>query len=297
MEGGRKPAKIQTAFAAMKLQFEKIEPEAGSSFKVMHNTEPETCRVYWHYHPEYEIVYLPDGNGQRRVGTNVSRYEVGELVFIGPNLPHLNFSYGKEGQFDEIVVQLRDDFMGDSFLQKPELATVRRLFERAHAGLTFGIGTRQRVGPLLAKLPEQVPFERLVTLLQILHYLANAPDAEALHTEGVRFDLNPKEQDRINRVYQYVEKHYAEPIDMRAVADLSSLTVPAFCRYFKRMTQSTFTDFVNEYRISQARRLLDSARTIADVSSAVGFNNLSHFNKTFLAVTGQTPGAYRKTII
>jgi len=278
----------------MKLQFEKIEPEAGSSFRVMHNTEPETCRVYWHYHPEYEIVYIPGGNGQRRVGTNVSRYELGELVFIGPNLPHLNFSYGIEGQFEEIVVQLRDDFMGDSFLQKPELTTVRRLFERAHTGLTFGIETKKSVGPLLAKLPEQTHFERLLTLLQILQYLANAPDVEALHADGVRFDLNPKEQERINRVCQYVEQHYTEPIDIRAVADLASLTIPAFCRYFKRMTQATFTDFVNEYRVNQARRLLHSARTVADVGSAVGFNNLSHFNKTFLAVTGQTPSAYRK---
>jgi AraC-like DNA-binding protein/quercetin dioxygenase-like cupin family protein len=281
----------------MKLQFEKIEPEAGSSFKVMHNTEPETCRVYWHYHPEYEIVYIPGGDGQRRVGTNVSRYEVGELVFIGPNLPHLNFSYGKEGQFEEIVVQMRDDFMGEPFLQKPELSSVRRLFERAHLGLVFGMETKKRVGMLLAELPRQSPFERLLTLLQILQYLANASDAQPLHADGVRFDLNPKEQVRINRVCQYVEQHYTEPLHMQTVADLAGLTVPAFCRYFKRMTQLTFTDFVNEYRVNQARRLLHSARTVADVGFAVGFTNLSHFNKTFRNLTGKTPSAYRKELV
>ncbi|MFD2936662.1 helix-turn-helix domain-containing protein [Spirosoma flavum] len=281
----------------MKLQFEKIEPEAGSSFRVIHGTEAETCRVYWHYHPEFEIVYIPFGNGQRRVGTNVSRYEEGELVFIGPNLPHLNFSYGKEGQYEEIVVQMRDDFMGESFLEKPELTAVRRLFERAHTGLTFGTATKQLVGPWLTKLPDQSPFERLLTLLQILQHLADTPDVEPLHADGVQFDLNPKEQERINRVCQYVEEHYAEPVDIHAVADLASLTVPAFCRYFKRMTQLTFTDFVNEYRVNQARRLLHSARTVADVGFAVGFNNLSHFNKTFRAVTGQTPSMYRKELI
>ena len=281
----------------MKLQFEKIEPGAGSSFRVVHHTEPETCRVYWHYHPEYEIVYIPFGNGQRRVGTNVSRYEAGELVFIGPNLPHLNFSYGIEGQSEEIVVQMRDDFMGEPFLQKPELTTIRRLFERAHTGLTFGVATKQRVGPWLVQLPDQPPFERFVTLLRVLQTLADAPDAEPLHADGIRFDLNPKEQERISRVCQYVEAHYAEPIDVRTVADLASLTVPAFCRYFKRMTQLTFTDFVNEYRVNQARRLLQSARTVADVGFAVGFNNLSHFNKTFRAVTGQTPSAYRRALV
>ncbi|QMW00801.1 AraC family transcriptional regulator [Spirosoma foliorum] len=281
----------------MKLQFEKIEPEAGSSFRVIHNTEAETCRVYWHYHPEYEIVYIPFGNGQRRVGTNVSAYEAGELVFIGPNLPHLNFSYGKEGQYEEIVVQMRDDFMGEPFLQKPELTTVKRLFERGHMGLTFGSVTKQQVGPWLEQLPNQPSFDRFLTLLRILHYLADAPDAEPLHANGVQFDLNPKEQERINRVCQYVEQHYAEPVDIHAVADLASLTVPAFCRYFKRMTHLTFTDFVNEYRVNQARRMLHSARTVADVGFAVGFNNLSYFNKTFRAVTGQTPSAYRKALV
>lgn len=280
----------------MKLQFEKIEPEAGSSFRVVHHTEPETCWVYWHYHPEYEIVYIPFGNGQRRVGTHVSSYEAGELVFIGPNVPHLNFSYGKEGQFEEVVVQMRDDFLGDAFLQKPELTSIRRLFERAHRGLTFGAETKRRVGPWLTQLPEQLSFERLVTLLQVLQQLANAPDVEPLHADGIRFDLNPKEQQRINRVCQYVEQQYTEPLDIHAVADLVSLTVPAFCRYFKRMTHMTFTDFVNEYRVNQARLLLHSARTVADIGFAVGFNNLSHFNKTFRSVTGRTPSAYRKEL-
>ncbi|WP_077920324.1 AraC family transcriptional regulator [Spirosoma sp. 209] len=280
----------------MKLQFEKIEPEAGSSFRVIHSTEAEPCWVYWHYHPEYEIVYIPVGSGQRRIGTSHSRYEAGELVFIGPNLPHLNFSYGTEGQYEEIVVQMREDFMGEHFLQKPELAQVRRLFERSHSGLLFGDETRQRVGPLLTQLPQQPPFERMLSLLRVLHYLADATDVEPLHADGVRFDLNPKEKERINRVCQYVEQHYAEDLDIRAVADLASLTVPAFCRYFKRMTHQTFTDFLNEYRISQARRLLHSARTVADIGLSVGFNNLSHFNKTFRSVTGQTPSAYRRAL-
>ncbi|CAN5565520.1 AraC family transcriptional regulator [soil metagenome] len=281
----------------MKLQFEKIEPEAGSSFRVIHHTEVDACGVYWHYHPEYEIVYIPIGEGQRRIGTNVSRYEAGELIFVGPNLPHLNYSYGKQGDHEEIVVQMREDFMGEAFLQTPELKTVRRLFDRAHTGLIFGPDAKQQVGPLLAKMAAQTPFERFLMLLRVLQLLAETFDVQPLHADGVRFDLNPKEQERINRVCQYVEQHYAKPVDIHAVADLASLTVPAFCRYFKRMTHQTYTDFVNEYRVNQARRMLHSARTIADVGFAVGFNNLSHFNKTFRAVTGQTPSTYRKALV
>ena len=281
----------------MRLQFEKIEPETGSSFKVIHHTEPNSCWVFWHYHPEYEIVYIPFGSGKRHIGQHVSRYENGQLLFIGPNIPHLNLSHGVEHQFEEVVVQMREDFLGNDFLQKPELLAVRRLFDRAKLGLSFGNDSKQKIGKWLMQMPEQDPFDRMMTLLRIFQYLANANDVERLHADGVRFDLNPREQERIASVYQFVEKHFALPIDVADVADVVNLTVPAFCRYFRRMTHMTFTEFVNEYRVNQAQRLLHSSRTVADVGFAVGFNNLSHFNKTFKAVTGQTPSAYRDEIV
>lgn len=281
----------------MRLQFEKIEPEAGSSFRFIHHTEPHSCRVFWHYHPEYEIVFIPNGRGKRHIGQHISHYTDGQLVFIGPGVPHLNFSYGAEDQIEEWIVQLRDDFLGPAFLQKPELAAVRRLFERAKQGLSFGAATKQTVGAQLCRLPDQPPFQRMLTLLQICHELALADDAELLHADGTQFDINPREQERVNRIYQFVETHYRQPIDMQQVADLSNLTVPAFCRYFKRMTHLTFTDFVNEFRVNQACRLLNSSRTVADIGFDVGFNNLSHFNKTFKAITGQTPSAYRQGVV
>ncbi|RYF78536.1 MAG: AraC family transcriptional regulator [Cytophagaceae bacterium] len=278
----------------MRLQFEKIEPEPDSSFKVVHLTSPQTCWVYWHYHPEYEIVYIPEGNGRRHVGQHVSNYEDGELIFIGPNIPHLNFSYDKEGDYEEVVVQLRDDFMGGEFLQKPEMEAVKRLFNRASQGLVFGTATKQIVGPLLVQLANQTGFERLLSLLTVFQKLGQAADVEPLQADGIQFTVDPKEEQRINRIYTYVAEHHAEPIDLRTVSDLANLTVPAFCRYFKRMTHLTFSDFVNEYRINQARRLLHTDQTVAAIGADVGYTNLSHFNKTFKSITGQTPTAYRR---
>jgi AraC-like DNA-binding protein len=280
----------------MRLQFEKIEPLPDSSFRVVHLTEAQTCWVYWHYHPEYEIVYIPEGNGRRHVGQHVSTYDGGELVFIGPNVPHLNFSYGITGPHEEVIVQLRDDFLGSDFLQKPELEAVRRLFERAGQGMAFGVDTKQRVGPLLRQLPIQTGLERLLTLLAVFQELSRATDLQILQADGIRLQADPKEEQRINRIYRYVADHHAETIDLRTVADLANLTVPAFCRYFKRMTHLTFSGFVNEYRVSQARQLLHSNRPIATISAEVGYTNLSHFNKTFKALTGKTPGTYRREL-
>jgi len=278
--------------------FEKIEPAFGTSFRVLHATEPDSCRVYWHYHPEYEIVYIPRGRGKRHIGHHVSEYSAGELIFMGPNLPHLNFSHGVIGEFEEVVVQLRDDFMGRDFLNRPELAAIRRLFERARYGISFEGEIKREVGPMVAALVGQEPFERLLTLLTICQRLATSTEYTILNADGLHLDLNGREQQRINRIYEYVDQHYTEPIDIRDVAALASMTVPAFCRYFKKMTQTTFTDFVNEFRITQARKLLaDTDRTIAQIGYESGFNNLSHFNKVFRQRLAQTPGEYRRAAV
>lgn len=278
----------------MKPTFEKIEPGFGSSFRVLHHTEPDTCWMYWHYHPEYEIVYVPRGQGKRHVGHHVSAYDDGDLVFMGPNLPHLNFSHGVVGDFEEIVVQMQEDFLGPGFLQRPEMENVRRLFERAKQGISFGGETKRRIGTELEKLVSQPPFERLLTLLSVFQQLASSADATALNADTYSLDPNGRDQERINRIYGYVDRHFADAIDVQEVASLAGLTVPAFSRYFRKMTQMTFTDFVNEFRITQARKLLMTDRPIAAVADESGFNNLSHFNKVFRQRTGQTPGAYRR---
>ncbi|WP_128546902.1 helix-turn-helix transcriptional regulator [Larkinella soli] len=280
----------------MKLQFEKIEPEFGSSFRLIHHTEPDSCWVYWHYHPEYEIVFVPYGNGKRHVGHHISTYENGDLVFMGPNLPHLNFSHGITGAFEEIVVQLKEDFLGKDFLLKPEMAAIRRLFDRSHQGISFFGETKRRAGEKLAALPGLSPFERLMTLLDLFQQLAVSNEYVILNAQGFSLDLNGREQDRINRIYGFVETHFSQPIAMQEVASLAGMTVPAFCRYFRKMTQMTFTDFVNEFRITQARKLLAGDRSVTEVCFESGFNNLSHFNKVFKHRTGQTPGDYRKAL-
>ncbi|HAK80844.1 MAG TPA: AraC family transcriptional regulator, partial [Runella sp.] len=115
-----------------------------------------------------------------------------------------------------------------------------------------------------------------------------------LKINGISYEHSHREEARIRQIYGYVEQHYQREIDVQTVADLANLTVPSFCRYFKKITQMTFTDFVNEYRIKQASKLLVQNHSVTDVCYSSGFNNLSHFTKTFKAVTGKTPREYKK---
>ena len=276
----------------MKVEYEKISPDTGSSFRLIH-WKSENDRYFWHYHPEYEIVFVRKGSGKLHIGEHLKNYEEGELVFIGPDLPHTGFGYGVIGEHEEIVVQLRKDFLGEEFMQKPELQHIRKLFERAKQGLSFQGKSRKIVAAKLQKMLTFSHFERLVELLNIFDILATTTEFSVLNAADKRFDFNHKDEDRINKVYEYVEQNYQKNIDIQAVADLANLTVPSFCRYFKKISHTTYTDFVNEYRINQACRLLFENKPIADICFEVGFNNISHFNKTFKQLKGVSPREYK----
>lgn len=276
----------------MKVEYEKISPDTGSSFRLIH-WKSENDRYFWHYHPEYEIVFVRKGSGKLHIGEHLKNYEEGELVFIGPDLPHTGFGYGVIGEHEEIVVQLRKDFLGEEFMQKPELQHIRKLFERAKQGLSFQGKSRKIVAAKLQKMLTFSNFERLVELLKIFEILATTTEFSVLNAADKRFDFNHKDEDRINKVYEYVEKNYQKNVDIRAVADLANLTIPSFCRYFKKISHITYTDFVNEYRINQACRLLFENKPIADICFEVGFNNISHFNKTFKQLKGLSPREYK----
>ena len=139
------------------------------------------------------------------------------------------------------------------------------------------------------------PFERLIGLLKILQQLAISKEYHLLNVEQFALEVNSQHFDRMQVVYQYVGQHFQEEISLNQIADKVSMTVPAFCRFFKKITGKTFTQFTNEMRIDHARRLLmDQHLSIAAVSYESGFNNLSHFNKQFRQIVGVSPSEFRK---
>ncbi|GAB4042744.1 AraC family transcriptional regulator [Spirosoma litoris] len=277
----------------MKIALEQISPDADSSFHILET--PRLNDVFlWHYHPEYEIVYITGANGTRHVGDHISRYEGSDLVFIGPNIPHLNFDYGVTTEHRKVVVQLKESFLGDLFGQAPEFAAIARLFELARAGISFHGETKRLVGEQLESLPNRPPFERLMALLLIFQQLATSQEAVSLHGKPITNAYNLSEQQRLKRLYQFIEDNYQRKFELAEVASLTNLTTAAFCRYVKRMTRLTFTQFLNQYRINQAQKLLLLDHNVTEACFASGFESLSYFNKIFRRVTGENPLQFKK---
>lgn len=275
-----------------KLQLEQVQPDMGSSFTILN---PHLSNTFlWHLHPEYEIVYVESAGGPRHVGNHISRYEGADLVFIGPNIPHLNFDYGVHTTCRQVVVQMRENFLGEPFFNNPEMAAIKQLFKRACYGIAFYGDTKLKAAAALKQLQSLNRFDQLLSLLSIFQLLATSTEAQLLNPIPAANKAFEKQQKRMDFIYKYVEQHYHQKIDVNHIALQTNLTTAAFCRYFKKQTKLTFTDFVNQYRIGEAKNLLLQHKTITQACYATGFEQLSYFNKTFKKLTGENPSAFRK---
>jgi len=276
----------------MKAKLEAISSDTDSSFRIL--LTPKLNEIfYWHFHPEYEIVYVEAPVGFRHIGDHISKYEHSDLALIGSNIPHLNFDYGVKSIAETIVVQMRDDFLGKDFFSLPELASIKNLFEKAESGLAFYGETKKIAGEKLKQLISLSHFSQLLCLLEVLQLLAQSSEVIMLHAKPIANASVLKEQQRLHKVYHFIETNYLDNIDVNEVAKSCNLTTAAFCRYFKKSTHYTFTDFLNRFRINQSKKILMQNKTVTEACFESGFENMSHFNKTFKKFTGENPSAFR----
>ncbi|MEM9917227.1 MAG: AraC family transcriptional regulator [Bacteroidota bacterium] len=275
---------------------EKIDADFGSSLRVRRfQLAGPQCPSYWHYHPEYELVYINRGTATRHIGNHVTRFENGDLIMVGSNLPHRGFTEDMVEEHIEILIQWHPDFLGATFFDIPEMAKIRQLLQRSQLGISFGGQTRERVGTEMIALSTMKAEQRLSVFLGILTTLANSKEYDILNASGVGLKLRESDHGRIRKIYDYVEKNYQDKLSLEEAVRLANMTKPAFCRHFKRVTGHTFMAFVNKYRIAQASRLLsNTGLSISEICFHCGFINLSTFNKQFKAITGKTPLRYRK---
>lgn len=277
----------------MKLSLENIKPDEGSSFKIL--LTPNLNEIYyWHFHPEIELVYVEAEKGIRHIGDHISTYEGSDLALIGSYIPHLNFDYGVKTTVETVVVQFRQHFYEDPFYKQPEMQQIFNLMELAKTGIAFFGETKNKAGALLKKLNGLRSFEQLLLLIQVFQILAESKEYTLLHTRPIASHAVIKEQERMHVIYKYVEAHFQKPIKILNIASEVNLTEAAFCRYFKKATKLTYTEFVNQYRINHAKKLLMQQVNVTEACYDTGFESLSYFNKIFKKITGENPSVFRK---
>jgi AraC-like DNA-binding protein len=274
------------------IKLERIDFEPGKSFKLFSPRLRNT--FFWHYHPELELVYVEADAGIRHVGTHISTYTQSDLVFIGGNLPHLNFDYRLRSDYSQIVVQLRPDFMGTAIGLVPEFSPIHKLFKSAGYGIAFHGETKLSVAKMLKQLNSLSSLGQLLQLITIFQLLTDSNERTILNNDLTSQNFMLKDKIRMGAIYEYIDAEYYRNPDVNVVAKKVNLTTPAFCRYFKRQTNMTFTEFVNQYRIERAKNLLMQNNNVSETCYAVGLDSLSYFNKLFKEIAGENPSDFRR---
>lgn len=285
----------------MRARLEDLRWNEETSFLVRSFDLPR-FDVPWHFHPELELTLILEGEGDRCIGDRLERFEGGDLVLLGPNLPHYWRSSmsqaAPEGRARAVVVHLREDSLGAGFLDLPEAREWKHLFAVASRGLAFGQEVAAVLAPQLVALAslEQAGGHRLISLLQILDVLVKAlPKAQVMAGNLLPPSRDELATGRMRRVYDHLYEHLTEPVSLAQVALVAGMSEAAFSRYCHRVTGRTFTRLVNDLRVARAcQALIETGETVSEVAFQAGFQSLSNFNRVFVELKKMTPSDYRQ---
>ena len=256
----------------------------------------------WHYHAQYELLFISLSIGIRFVGDSVSQFFPGDLVLVGPYLPHLwrnDPSYYKEDDTNKvktIVIKFTKDFLGEETFNNPEFADILNLFEDSKYGVSFSSDVSTRFHEVLVNMIDLPPAMQSIKLLEILYNLAVSENKKVLSSSDMR-QYTTDNSDRLDSVLKYISDNYSNSISLDDVSEVACMTTNSFCRFFKKMTNKSYTEFLNEVRIRNASRLLAQEEIpISEICYSVGYNSITNFNRQFKKIMGDTPKDYRQKV-
>ena len=278
----------------MKPFLEKVQPADGASWAWLDRRLDDGIPFQWHHHPEFELTLTLNSRGQRFIGDHIGEYGDGDLVLIGPNLPHTWVSRERieEGPHVAQVMWFHPAWAAALGGTLVELKPVTELLGRARTGLGFSQAAATAARSRIAALFERPSEDRALPLLDLLRLLATDHDAVPLATTPAT--VAGTDRTRIDRVLDHIHLNYAAGISVPDLADIAALSPSGLHRLFVKHTRQTLTAYVTALRVGEACALLSgTARPIAHIASDIGYDSLANFNRQFKAAKGMTPRAYR----
>lgn len=281
----------------MEFIYEKIfVPHKRSFITRRLKMDPDSDKI--HSHNNFELNLITSGAGRRIVGNHISSYSKGDLVLLGPNISHcweiLETEQNSEPEC--IVTHFYENIISSDFLKIPELEAVVNLLKDAKNGIWFKGPKAAKVASILKRMEELKGLELYIQLLKVFNHLLQIEDKEYLTLPSSLPNAYDKDQDQINKVYEYVFHNMQEGIKLKEAASIVYMEPSSFCRYFKKKTNQTFMDYVKSVRIGIAAKLLaETDKQITQICFECGYNNLANFNHYFKVIMKKTPSEYRKS--
>ena len=271
-------------------------PKAKRDALILQEDRETIFYQLFHQHDELQISHIKQGEGTLIVGDTVGTYTAGDFVVLGGNLPHVFKSDASKSKLSHMLtVFFTEDSFGTGFFETEELKSLRSFFDKAANGFKIS-GSHPKLSALFSELHEAPKLDRFILFIQLLKQL-NKKDYTSLSSFTSRKKYSDNEGKRMSAVYEFTINNFQKEISLDTIAREAAMTKNAFCKYFKKRTNKTYITFLNELRIEEACKLLQSQKelSVAEVAEASGFQNISNFNRKFKNLKDKTPREYRKT--
>ncbi|MGV3553305.1 AraC family transcriptional regulator [Rhizobium sp.] len=285
----------------MKPDLEVVQIREGESFKAWSHGYPFHT-VRWHFHPEYEIHLVVATEGRYFVGDFIGEFAPGNLILTGPNLPHNWVSDVPKDASVPLrcrIIQFSEAFIGGVMAVFPELAALGPMLEASRRGLRFPPETAMMIAPIMEELMTAQGVRRIELFMLIAGALTRAQGAEILASTSYLPDPSGYMSAGMNKALAFIREHLTVPFTEGDLAEIAGQSTSAFSRAFRRHTGMSLVQYVKRLRINLACQILmsDEQAAITDICFEVGFNNLSNFNRQFLAEKGMPPSQFRRLLV
>jgi AraC-like DNA-binding protein/quercetin dioxygenase-like cupin family protein len=280
----------------MKAEYRNVLSQTTQSLLVF-VFEDKEFPAAWHFHPQFELTYIKSSSGMRYIGDSIYNFSPGDLVLVGTNLPHCWKTVGEQKTpVKAVISQFSEELLGYNWLEKTEFQNIRKMLQLSSRGIKFSENTAADLEDILLELPYLPPFEKLMSLLNILNSLSKEKAYSLLASTDFIPNITKEDSNRISIIQAYVKNNVQSRITIKEVAALLSLTEVSFCRYFKKIHNKPFITFLNEFRIALACKLLiETDLTVNEIGYECGFNSISLFHRLFKRCMKQTPVEYRNS--
>lgn len=278
----------------------KLPQETDKSF-VFFREIGKSFPCPWHYHPEYELVLVVKSTGRRLVGDHVGYFEEGDLVLMGPLLPHVwvndsKYINGKADSLAEaIVIHFKENFLGESFFNIPEMMLFKNFLKFSDRGIVIKGKAKVEIISLMKKMTDLNGIQRLSSLFAIFDLLSKTAEYELLASPAFVKTNNVNNSDRLNKVIDYILQNFDQDISLPKVASAANMGLTTFCNFFKDNYRITFVEYLNTVRIGHACKLLtEKDQNVVEIAYECGYNSLANFNRQFKKYKQMTPTEYRR---
>ncbi|GLU51270.1 AraC family transcriptional regulator [Dyadobacter frigoris] len=251
----------------------------------------------FHFHTECQLVHILSGSGTRIIGDSIEHFEEGDLAFVGPNVPHVWYSQSQSAHESmSVALYINPEAVSEKLEGLIDTKELRRFFKESERGISVCGVKKALITDILMQMPEQKNIELLASFIQILHYLLDPEELVWLNVPNLLSVYNVQAPGRVHKLMHFIQQNFKQEITLQQAASVSGLQIHSFCRFFKSLTNRTFSDFLNEVRIGFASKLLlQSDLPVTQIALECGYTNISYFNRCFKKINKVSPKDYRNS--